>query len=205
MGSKVRTPLRIQVPVGTPLGPYQLEVGWYRFVDGQPVWLPWASGNLLSLGKVEVVAPEDWQALAYPEVAYSVGVDIGREVHLLGFDAPVLEARPGSTLGVEMLWLALEDSPEAVPPVVQLQDDAGRVFVEVSSAPVGGRAPLAWMVTGQTVRDPVMLELPPGLAPGVYNLAAGRRRADGSWLPVYRGPFPLGSVYPIATVRILEQ
>ena len=205
MGSKVRTPVRIQVPPGTPLGSYQLEAGWYRFVDGQPVWLPWTSGNLLSLGEVEVVAPEDWQALAYPEATYSVGVDIGPDVHLLGFDAPVLEAQPGSTLRLDILWLALEDGPEPVPPVAQLRDDAGRVFVEMASAPVGGRAPLARMVAGQTVRDPVALKLPSDLAPGVYNLVAGRRRADGTWLPVRRGVFPLGSVCPTATVRILEQ
>ena len=68
VGSKVRTPIRIQVPAGTPLGLYRLEVGWYRFVDGQPVWLPWTSGERLALGEVEVVAPEDWQALAHPEV-----------------------------------------------------------------------------------------------------------------------------------------
>jgi hypothetical protein len=193
------------VPAGTPLGSYQVEVGWYRFVDGQPVWLPWTSGNLLSLGGVEVVAPEDWQALAYPEAAYSVGVDLGQDVRLLGFDAPMLEAQPGSTLHLDILWLTLQDGPEAIPPVVQLRDDAGQVLVEMASAPVGGRAPLARMVEGQVVRDPVVLGLPSDLAPGVYSLVVGRRRADGSWLPVRRGLFPLGSVYPMATVRILEQ
>jgi hypothetical protein len=66
VGSVVRTPLRVQVPTGTPLGAYRLEVGWYRFENGQPVWLPWTSGNLLSLGDVEVVAPADWQALSSP-------------------------------------------------------------------------------------------------------------------------------------------
>ncbi len=57
-GSLVRTPLRLPVPPGTPPGRYQLEVGWYRFVDGQPEWLPWPSGERLTLGEVEVVAPE---------------------------------------------------------------------------------------------------------------------------------------------------
>jgi hypothetical protein len=205
VGSKVRTPLRIQVPAGTPLGLYQLEVGWYRFVDGQPVWLPWMSGERLVLGEVEVVAPEDWRALANPEATYSADVNIGEDVRVLGFDAPVLEVRPGDALRLEILWLALEDGPEAAPPVLQLKDGAGQVLAEVASAPVGGRAPLASMVAGQTVRDPVTLELPGHLAPGVYDLVVGRRRAGGSWLPVRRGPFPLGPTYPLATIRILEQ
>ncbi|NIV35209.1 MAG: hypothetical protein GWN58_38870 [Anaerolineae bacterium] len=151
------------------------------------------------------MAPKDWQALAYPEAAHAVGVDIGQDVRLLGFDAPELKAQPGSTLRLDILWLALQDGPEAIPPVVQLRDDAGQVFVEMASAPVGGRAPLARMAAGQVVRDPVVLDLPRDLAPGVYNLVAGRRRADGSWLPVRRGLFPVGSVYPMATVRIVEQ
>ena len=75
----------------------------------------------------------------------------------------------------------------------------------MASAPVGGRAPLAQMEAGQTVRDPVALELPSDLAPGVYDLVAGRRRADGTWLPVRRGLLSLGAVYPMATVWILEQ
>jgi 4-amino-4-deoxy-L-arabinose transferase-like glycosyltransferase len=205
VGTMVRTPVRIPVPVGTPLGLYRVEVGWYRFVDGQPVWLPWMSGARLLLGEVEVVAPEAWQALAHPEVAYSVDVTIGEGVRLIGFDAPVLEARPGETLGLDILWMATEDGPEAAPPVFRLEDDAGQVFAEVASAPVGGRAPFTRMMAGQAVRDPVMFELPGRLAPGVYNLVVGRRRAGGSWLPVRRGPFLLGSTYPLATIRVLEQ
>ena len=197
--------MRIQVPAGTPLGLYRLEVGWYRFVDGQPIWLPWTSGERLALSKVKVVAPEDWRALAHPEATYSVDVDIGEDVRVLGFDAAVLEAQAGETMRLEILWLALEDGPEAAPPVLQLRDDAGQVLTEVASAPVGGRAPLSRMMAGQTVRDPVTLELPGYLAPGVYDLIVGRRRAGGSWLPVQRGPFPLGSTYPLATIRVLGQ
>ena len=204
-GSQVRTPLRIVVPAGTPPGPYRLEVGWYRFVDGQPIWLPWTSGDRLSLGEVEVAPPEDWHALAQPELAYSVDVNIGDDVRLLGFDAPALEAQPGEALRLEILWLALEDGPEAAAPVLQLQDDGGQVLAEAASAPVGGRAPLSQMAAGQTVRDPVVVDVPDQLPPGVYNLVVGRRRGDGSWLSVRRGPLPLGSTYPLATIRILEQ
>jgi hypothetical protein len=48
-GAVVRTPLRLAVPPDTPPGRYRLELGWYRFVDGQPVWLLWSAGERLVL------------------------------------------------------------------------------------------------------------------------------------------------------------
>jgi mannosyltransferase len=202
-GAVVRTPLRIVVPPGTPPGRYRLEVGWYHFVDGQPVWRPWTSGDRLVLGEVEVVAPEDWDALPLPEVAQPVHLTVGEGVRLLGFDAPSLEGYPGETLDLDLFWQALEDGPEGGPAVLQLQDDAGQVLAEWSSAPVGGRVPFAQLMAGQAIRDPRPFTLPGDLAPGVYNLVVGRQRPDGTWLPVRRSPFSLGTTYPLATLRVL--
>jgi uncharacterized membrane protein len=204
VGTRVRTPLRIEVPPGTPPGLYRVETGWYRFVEGQPVWLPWTSGDRVLLGEVAVVAPQGWQALAAPAMTHSAGVAAGPGVRLLGFDAQAFESRPGEALRLDVVWQALVDGPEAAPAVFQLVDGAGRVLAEVASAPVGGRAPFTQMEAGQTVRDPVALELPDSLAPGMVDLVVGRRRTDGSWLGVRRGPFPLGPTYPIATIRVLE-
>jgi hypothetical protein len=203
-GSGVRTPVRIQVPPGTPPGVYRLEVGWYRFEDAQPIWIPWESGQRLLLGEVAVVAPADWKALAQPTFAYSVGVELGESVRVLGFDAESFDMYRGGALRLDVVWLALEDGPQAALPVFRLEDDAGQVVAEVVSAPAEGRAPLAAMREGQTVRDPVMLAVPGHLAPGVYDLLVGRRRADGTWLTVRRGPFPLGSSYPLATIRVVQ-
>ena len=202
-GAMVRTPLRLDVPPGTPPGRYRLEVGWYRFADGQPVWLAWTAGDRWSLGEVEVVAPGDWSELPLPEMTYPAHVMIGPDVRLLGFNAPALEAYPGGTLELALYWQALEDGPEAGLAVLQLRDDSGQLFTEASSAPVGGAVPFVRLEAGQPVRDPRPFALPADVAPGVYNLVLGRRRADGSWLPVRRPPFPLGLTYPLATVRVL--
>lgn len=202
-GAVIRTPLRILVPPGTPPGSYWLEVGWYRFVNGQPVWLPWTSGVRVHLGEVEVVAPVGWSALPLPEIALPLNVSVGEGVRLLGFDAPSLEGYPGEVLDLELFWQASEDRPEAGAAVLQLQDDSGRVLVEASSVPVGGRAPFARLEAGQSVHDPRSLTLPAGLPPGVYNLVVGRQQADGTWLPVRRGLLPLGWAYPLATIRVL--
>ena len=202
-GEVVRTPLRILVPSGTPPGSYRLEVGWYHFVDGQPVWLPWTSGEMVPLGELEVAAPVDWSALQLPEIAQPLHVWVGAGILLLGFDASSLEGQPGEVVDLDLFWQASEDRPEAGLAVLQLQDDSGRVLVEASSAPVGGRAPFTGLQAGQSVRDPRSLTLPVGLPPGVYSLAVGRRQASGTWLPVRRGFLPLGSVYPLATVRVV--
>jgi len=102
-------------------------------------------------------------------------------------------------LPLDLFWQALSDGPEVGIDVLQLVDDSGLLLAE---APGAGGA--SW-AAGQAIREPLSLELPGGLAPGVYNLVVGRRGADGSWLPVRRGPFVLGTSYPLATVRVLDR
>jgi hypothetical protein len=178
-------------------------VGWYRFADGQPVWLPWTSGQRLVLGEVEVQAPGDWDELSLPPVAYSAGVTIGEAVRLLGFDAPALEGQPGAKLGLDLYWQALRDGPEPGWAALRLANDAGDVLAEAPAVPLSGRVPFTTLSAGQTLRDPRTITLPGDLAPGVYNLSVGRQQADGRWLPVQRGPLPLGTTYPLATIRVL--
>jgi hypothetical protein len=199
----VRTPLRIWVPAGTPPGDYWLEVGWYRFVDGQPVWLPWADGDRLVLGAVEVIAPEDWGALPVPVMEHPLEVTVGDGVRLLGFNAQALEAYPGDRLQLEVYWQAMQSGPEPGPAVLQLSDNGGTVVAEATSAPVGGRAAFAGLEVGQVIRDPRDLRVPGELAPGIYVLALGRTKPDGGWLAVRRGPVTLGTTMPLATVRVL--
>jgi mannosyltransferase len=203
-GSLARTPLRLPIPAGTPPGSYAVEVGWYRFQDGQPVWLPWSLGDRLVLGQVQVVAPSaGWASLPSPEVSHRAGVSLGHGVRLLGFDAPRLEGRPGDELPLVLYWQAEEDQPQPGSPVLQLARDGGQVVAEQVATLAGGRATFGHLEAGQVVRDPQTLVLPAGLEPGVYNLRLGRRGPDGSWLPVRRGPVPLGQGYPLATVHVL--
>jgi hypothetical protein len=217
VGTEIRTPVRLLVSASTPPGRYDLNVGWYRFVDGQPVWLAWKSGELLTLGQVEIVAskaglPADGRAGMNREILSQqnaallpAGVTMGGGVELLGFDAPVLEGQPGDSLELDLFWRSLDPSLAPGLAVLQLTDDAGNVLTEVASAPVGGRIPFSSLEAGQVIRDPRMIVLPGDLTPGVYNLILGRRRADGGWWPVQRGPVRLGSTYPLVTIRALDR
>ncbi|MFN2169058.1 MAG: hypothetical protein ACK2U9_22730, partial [Anaerolineae bacterium] len=181
----------------------RLEVGWYRFEAAQPVWLGWDSADRLALAEVSVQAPgQGWASLPRPDYAYEAGVDIG-QVRLLGFEAPALDAPPGGTLSPALFWQSLETAPSPGLAVLQLVNGDGQVLAEQSAAPAGGLAPFTSLSQGQVVRDPWQLDLPAGLAPGVYDLQLGRRGAAGAWLPLRRGAFPLGETYPLATVRIL--
>lgn len=197
VGTTVRTPLQVKVPPGTPLGSYRLEIGWYRFVDGQPRWLPWAEGDRLALGDVTVVAPADWSALAQPAVSQPSGVRFGGTRRLLGFDAPTVRVRPGDSLPLDLVWQALVDAPPEATTVLYLADDAGRVLAESAGVPAGP----AW-VAGQTVREPLVFQVPGGLAPGAYSLALRVRGGSDTWLPVRRGLLPLGTAYPLTTILV---
>jgi hypothetical protein len=84
--------------------------------------------------------PEDWSALAPPEVSQPVGATVGKGVRLLGFTAPRLEAFPGETLPLDLYWQALQDHPQPGATVLQLADDAGTVLAE-ASAPLAGAVP----------------------------------------------------------------
>jgi hypothetical protein len=136
-------------------------------------------------------------------MTYRAGVTMGEEVRFLGYDPPPVEGTAGGTLELDLYWQALQDAPGPGQVVLQLADDAGSVLAETTSPPVGGRAPFAGLAAGQVVRDPQKFVLPGNLAPGVYNLRAGRRQSDGTWLPVRRGALPLGTTYPLATVHLL--
>ena len=201
--STVRTPLRVMVPATTPPGRYRLEVGWYYFDQGQPLWMPWTTGDRLVVGEVEVLPPERGQAVPAPEVSMEVDITIGEGVRLVGMTTERLEGRSGETLAVDLFWQALQNHPPPGEPVLQLLDGAGQVVGEWASAPVSGRAPLASLQDGQVVRDPRRIDLPGGLTPGVYELQVGRRLPTGEWLPIRRGWVGLGETHPLATVRVL--
>jgi hypothetical protein len=201
-GTTVRTPLRLRLPPGTPPGSYRLLVGWYRFVDGRPVWLPWPDDALLPLRQVQVVPPADWRALPRPEIDYAFDLDAGPGLRLLGFDAPALDAPPGGALTLDLYWLAVDDAPDAGPALLQLRDETGRIWIEAASAPAGGLAPFPSLAAGQVVRDPRTLSLPSDLPPGIYDLVVGRRRLDGAWLPLRRGSLPLGTTHSLATIWV---
>jgi hypothetical protein len=135
-------------------------------------------------------------------VAQEIGVSIGEGVSLLGFSAPLLEGDPGESLPLELVWQAAHESLSLGLAVLELKDDSGNTLTEFSSAPVGGRLPFSAMEAGQVVRDPRSVTIPPGALPGAYTVAVGRRDPEGNWLAIRRGPFPMGSTYPLATIRV---
>ncbi|HNS51533.1 MAG TPA: glycosyltransferase family 39 protein [Anaerolineae bacterium] len=196
---QVRTPLRVPIPGGTPPGRYRLEVGWYRFVDGQPVWIPWDSGNLLLAGEVEVIPPDDWQAVPLPDVRERLGVSIGLDWELVGLDAGDRWLPAGGSVPVELVWRARGASTVSSTVALVLTDDAGRSVAE----DMAGTLPPA-LGEGQALRSTHTLALPPDVPAGTYTLAVGLRGADGSWLPVRRGVLALGSTIPLATVHVVD-
>jgi hypothetical protein len=193
------------VPVGTPPGLYRLEVGWYRVVEGQPEWLPFEGGaDRVLLGTVEVVAPANWWDLSLPPVGQRAGVRMG-QVRLVGWEMPRLGGVPGERLPVHLVWQQVADGVREARVALRLTNDAGQVMAEAD--PV--LEPRGWtfqqLEPGQAVRDHWEMRLPGDLAAGVYNVTLSLLSAEGAPRQVHRGWVPLGDVYPLATVRVLDR
>ncbi len=197
----IRIPLRLAVPVGIPPGPYRVEVGWYRLVEGRPEWLPVAGGgDRLLLSAVEVTPPARWGELPLPQVAQQAGVTLGK-LRLIGWEMPVLEGVPGQQLPIGLVWQSLVDAPEPAQVVIRLARDSGEVVAEAAAAPGEGRWAFEQLEASQAVSDYHEIPLPADVPPGVYN-ATLSLVAGGAPLPVRRGPFPLDEAVPLATVRV---
>lgn len=201
-GAGVRTPVHLTVPSGMPPGTYRLEVGWYRFQDGVPLWLPWKQGDRFHVQDVQVVPAADWWSLPLPEVDHALGVTLGSDLWLAGFSVPTLSGAAGDALSFDLIWQALAQSPQPGAVVLQLADQDGALVFEQAGPPAGGLASFPGLDAGQALADHHEVILPGTVKPGMYTLSVGRRQGGGTWLPIRRGISSLDSPLALATVRV---
>ncbi|MBN2470472.1 MAG: hypothetical protein JXN59_07095 [Anaerolineae bacterium] len=131
-------------------------------------------------------APEE-AALRWPAVR--LDTRFGDEVTLVGFDIPAPRSRvgpypapdpdrtiyrPGETVSLSLLWLALE-APESDYNVGVFLVGPSGAIVERHTAPQGGFRPMNTWQAGSYVRDNHALLLPADLPPGQYAI----------WVKVY--------------------
>jgi hypothetical protein len=103
-------------------------------------------------------------------------------------------------LRVTLLWQARRQMGASYKVFVHLEDETGARRAQADAVPLSGVYPTSRWSVGETVRDYLDLDLPPGLPPGryvlrigLYDPATGRRllRADGSNSLLLAG-LPLG-------------
>ena len=170
-----------------------LEWQWLGIVEGalaaaRPVYLArplMAAGDRYALSSAgPLVQVRSEPQFSVPSMSHSLGIDLGSEMRLLGYDGVVTgpgsggAARSlssasvpgGSTLHLTLYWQALHvpDGDYAV--VARLVDADGRTRVyRQNRHPVGGTYPTSRWRPGEIVADSYSLALPPHLPSGEYR------------------------------------
>ncbi len=133
------------------------------------------------LGRVWVDGPT---ALTQPPrpPQHAAGATIGASTHLLGYDA--VQATPGAPLDVTLYWKADAPTPVDYKVFVHMLAPDGSIISQVDRAPGLGHYPTSRWQAGEVVVDPYTLTVPPGTAPGKYQIAVGWYDAAGARLPI---------------------
>jgi hypothetical protein len=117
----------------------------------------------------------------------------------LGYNAPALALKPGSTLDLTLYWRAEAEMRTNYTVFTQLLDPAKQVVAQVDLQPQGGSAPTTTWLPGEIVADSYKLPLPADLPPGDYRLITGMYDpATGERLPVTSG----GDFVPLGEVKV---
>lgn len=134
---------------------------------------------------LEVVAPERRWTL--PAGFNKAGATFGERARLAGYRLDATTAAPGETIGLTLAWEALQEMTTPYRIFVHLVGSDGSVVTQNDGEPVGWTRPTPGWAVGEIVVDPRPLTLPPGTAPGLYEIWAGLYGPDGTRLPVAGG------------------
>ncbi len=140
-------------------------------------------GRSFGLGTVVVqVADRTFEA---PPVAHPLGVALGDQVELLGYDLSGETAAPGETLTLTLYWRALAEMDESYTVFTHLVAPDGSMTGQRDNPPVGGSYPTNLWLTGEVVTDVYEIAISASAAPGEHLLEVGMYVAEtGTRLPV---------------------
>lgn len=106
-----------------------------------------------------------------PQIA--LPVELGDGLRLLGYDLDTTDARPGGKLRVNLYWQSERRTDVSYTVFTHLLDGEGRLIGQYDSVPLKGELPTRKWYSGQTVVDPVEIEIGTDAPPGPYSLAVG--------------------------------
>ncbi|HIE38857.1 MAG TPA: hypothetical protein EYP77_07295 [Anaerolineae bacterium] len=125
----------------------------------------------LPLGEVTVEGME--RLLEPPPTAYAVGVSLGDQVELLGYDLEPESPAPGDRVTLTLYWRALTEMETSYTVFVHLLGAEGEIAAQHDGVPATGTYPTPLWVAREVVADPHPLDLPSDLPPGTYSLEIG--------------------------------
>ncbi len=117
----------------------------------------------------------------------------GAVARLVGFDAPQATLGPGQSLRLTLYWQAIQPDHANYKVFVHLMnpadDTAAGILAQIDEAPLAGTDPFWIWRSGETVSEPITLDIPPQAKAGNYLLLAGLYNADtGERLPISGAP-----------------
>jgi len=173
------------IPAGTPPGSYRLLLSVRRVSDAHPLDLldpqGQPQGAELPLNEIQVSVPRPPVGTAALPVQVATNATFGRSVRLVGYSLGHGPFKTGEALPLNLFWESLRDQPGSLTVFVELRDSAGQQTVWYERPP---RWPSPEWETGDSLRDPHDVPLPPTLPPGKYDLAVGLLNSEQSRLEV---------------------
>jgi 4-amino-4-deoxy-L-arabinose transferase-like glycosyltransferase len=168
-GQFVRDRYALRVPVDTAAGTWQLRLS---LLDGAGRPLPADDGSpSLLLGQVRVQATD--RRWAPPPFDQPVGARLGGIVELVGYSLEPVQAAPGETLHLTLIWRCLAQTEAHYTVFTHLLDPGGQVRGQQDNPPVRGTYPTALWVPGEIVVDEYEIVVAAGALPGSYAIEVG--------------------------------
>jgi hypothetical protein len=167
----IRHETDLEVPFGTPPGPYDLELVLYHAETGAPLPYRDAAGathERLRVGTLIVGAPCSATRLSFEGDAPLGRFEDG--VELLAGSVGPQTVRPGDGLTAALTWRAETPLDRDYVLVINWRDEAGRVWHTASHAPLGVPYATSQWPADCALRGLVGLQVPLDAAPGQHTL-----------------------------------
>ncbi len=110
---------------------------------------------------------------AATEAQYSLTVNLGGEIMLVGYSLGATAARPGEPVLLTLYWQAIGPITHPYTVFTHLLDAHAQVRAQMDGQPVGGTRPTTTWKPGEVIHDNYALLLPEDLASGSYELEVG--------------------------------
>jgi len=184
---------------GIPPGRYRLKVGLYHSDTGQRLNLPGQGGIPYDLGEIKVASSPLIPSLEELAIPHLLRQEMGK-VELLGYGLTEM-VKPGQEIHLDLFWSVLAPLEEDYALLLQLRDEAGKVWASEELAPANADYPTTCWREGEMIRGrydlPVRAEVPPGR----YQLWIDLVDKEGRSLA---GAFPLTEVEVAGRRRLFE-
>jgi len=199
-GEFVTDPFGVPVDPAAPSGIYDLNVGLYREVDGQPFSLPLViegrpvDDTSVNLGPFKIGDTPPGFTVQNPQPQTTVNVSLGDQIALLGFNS-----KPNTqNLELTLYWQADRIPAADYTVFLHLRNAAGETIAQKDQPPLGGAYPTSLWDAGEIIADDLTLPLPPDLPPGEYTPVVGLYNfVDGARLTVPGNPVNEISLPPV--------